>query len=528
MGPYEALATSGRFNLYVAAPERTLAPLFPGDLSIVPHYSFEEYDAAYGGAVDLVVVPYIPNTATADAAVVSWIRAKADAGTTILSVCAGALAVAEAGVLEGKTATTHHFSMLAAERQFPGVQWVRGRRYVDAGQFISSQGVTSGIDATLYTLGRMFGRETAEQTAQAMGYPHIRFLDDPTSDIRASGDLAVLENFYRWDRSEIGLLLYDGVRELEIASVIDVYPRSVAATIRTLAPQRTVIRSRHGLDLVPNAEFSTAPSLDRVLLPGNGQAPAAVAAVQAWTARRTSPAVEPIHANGSFLYDLTLGDLARSQSNAVARAAANVLEYPTRDLVLDGPAWQYDLLARPLALGVLGLGVALWLRHRAARHGSVLPRRLRGAVVSGGHFTLHFAEMSLAMGAGMVVFHVLVDGHGLPVTAEASSAAFRFAHELAMMVFMTVPMVGWMRVRGHGWQHGAEMAVGMLVPVVVIDLLLLAGAGGAAPWLQHASGPSMLLGMVAAMLLRLGHYTGGHATADASAGHHARAATGHA
>src|SRR5262245_37355865 len=69
LGPYETLATSGRFNVYVVAPERTLAPLFPGDLSLIPHYSFAEYDAELGGAVDLLVIPYIPNAETAAAAV---------------------------------------------------------------------------------------------------------------------------------------------------------------------------------------------------------------------------------------------------------------------------------------------------------------------------------------------------------------------------------------------------------------------------------------------------------------------------
>src|SRR5581483_11864884 len=121
-------------------PERSLAPLFPGDLSIVPHYSFSEYDTAFGGAVDLLVVPYIPNADTADAAVLRWIREKADAGTTVLSICAGALVVADAGVLEGQTATTHHFSMLLAQRTHPEVQWVHGQRYVDSGRFISSAG----------------------------------------------------------------------------------------------------------------------------------------------------------------------------------------------------------------------------------------------------------------------------------------------------------------------------------------------------------------------------------------------------
>src|SRR5919205_2924469 len=61
-----------------------------------------------------------------------------------------------------------------------GVHWLHNGRYLDSGQFISWAGVTSGVDASLYTRGRFVGGELAEQTAQAMGYPHTRFLADPT------------------------------------------------------------------------------------------------------------------------------------------------------------------------------------------------------------------------------------------------------------------------------------------------------------------------------------------------------------
>jgi hypothetical protein len=185
----------------------------------------------------------------------------------------------------------------------------------------------------------------------------------------------------------------------------------------------------------------------------------------------------------------------------VARAVANVLEYPTRDLTLDGPAVPWSLALRPLALGLLGLGAALWLRRR--------PTIVAG-IGRGLRFALHFAEMSLAMVAGMGVFHLLagMPGHG---SAEPTSLSY----EVGMMVFMTVPMVAWMRFRGHSMRHGIEMAAGMLAPVMVIDALLLVGVGATMPWLASTSGPAMLLGMVAAMLLRPGHYLGSHVSAPA-------------
>jgi putative intracellular protease/amidase len=359
LGPYETLATSGRFNVYVAAPERRPSPLFPGKLNLVPHYSFAEYDQAFGGRPDLVVVPYIPD---AEPAVLEWIRAKAAAGSTILSICAGAQVVADAGVLGGQSATTHHDTLPVVEKSHPEVQWVHNRRYVDSGQFISSAGITSGVDASLYTLERFFGRDVADQTAQAMGYPHTRFLDDPTWLVPSNNIVQTLPNAYRMHPTQIGMVLYDGVREVEVSSILDTYPRSYAAEVQPLGLESGIIQTRHGLDLLAPADLSTASKVDRVLLPGAPDTSTA-ARVDVWAAGRGLRA-ERIHGSGAYAYDATLRDMAHDESNSVVREAATGLEYPTRDLQLTGPEWRLDLVARPLALGLLGLSALLLLRNR--------------------------------------------------------------------------------------------------------------------------------------------------------------------
>jgi hypothetical protein len=78
---------------------------------------------------------------------------------------------------------------------------------------------------------------------------------------------------------------------------------------------------------------------------------------------------------------------------------------------------------------------------------------------------------------------------------------------LGMAFTMTVPMVAWMRYRGHSWARGWEMAAAMFAPSVAAIVLLWAGAvedSDALLMIQHIA---MLPAMLAVMLLRVGEYT---------------------
>jgi hypothetical protein len=142
--------------------------------------------------------------------------------------------------------------------------------------------------------------------------------------------------------------------------------------------------------------------------------------------------------------------------------------------------------------------------------------RIRNSASKVGRFILHLLEMLLSMMAGMPIFYWL--GNLIPASSSYS-AAFEYGtnlYDLAHAVFMTVPMVAWMIVRGHGWRHSAEMAFAMVAPVAASIVLRLLGGDAYLPWLADASHPAMFLGMIIAMLYRREHYTG-------KAGHSAHA-----
>ncbi|MEU4235744.1 DJ-1/PfpI family protein [Actinoplanes sp. NPDC026619] len=94
-------------------------------------------------------------------------RALADPAVTVATVCGGSLALAMAGLIEGRHANTHvlGFDMLEAT----GVHAVRAR-VVDDGDLISAGGVTSGLDLALHLLERDFGPQIAHAVEQLFEY----------------------------------------------------------------------------------------------------------------------------------------------------------------------------------------------------------------------------------------------------------------------------------------------------------------------------------------------------------------------
>ena len=114
------------------------------------------------------------------------------------------------------------------------------------------------------------------------------------------------------------------------------------------------------------------------------------------------------------------------------------------------------------------------------------------------HFARHYVEMVVAMLLGMLVL-------GLPLATLIHAPALEL---LNMAVTMTVPMVAWMRYRGHGWQPAFEMSAAMFVPTFAAIGLLWAGIvedEHTALMIQHVA---MFPLMLVAMLLRRSEYTG--------------------
>ncbi|HEX9412617.1 MAG TPA: DJ-1/PfpI family protein [Ktedonobacterales bacterium] len=133
--------------------------------------------------LDVLVVPggWGTRREVRNASLIEWLRAAAPATRHVTaSVCTGAFLLAEAGLLDGRAATTHWSSLVRLRESYPGVRVagvsagepVRpyGIRFVDEGRVVTSAGISAGIDMALHLVARLAGADVARQTAEQMEY----------------------------------------------------------------------------------------------------------------------------------------------------------------------------------------------------------------------------------------------------------------------------------------------------------------------------------------------------------------------
>lgn len=122
--------------------------------------------------LDMLLVPGGIGTRDAidDRPLLDWLAARSRSAEIVMSVCTGSALLARAGLLDGQRATTNKAFFQWVADQGPKVDWVRQARWVDAGKFVTSSGVSAGIDMALAVVTRLAGRDLAENLARMMEY----------------------------------------------------------------------------------------------------------------------------------------------------------------------------------------------------------------------------------------------------------------------------------------------------------------------------------------------------------------------
>lgn len=163
-GPYEVFGQAG-YDVFTVGAKA--APLLTAmKLQITPTYALGASPAA-----DILLIPGGNiNGARRDAATLDWIRARHAESKITMSVCNGALILAQTGLLDGLSATTYHDAIDNLASDFREVRVVDNKRFVDNGKIITTAGLSSGIDGAMHVVSRMEGKIDAELVARNLEY----------------------------------------------------------------------------------------------------------------------------------------------------------------------------------------------------------------------------------------------------------------------------------------------------------------------------------------------------------------------
>ncbi|MEU6993922.1 DJ-1/PfpI family protein [Streptomyces sp. NPDC046465] len=161
IGPYQTLNSLPGYETVFVAEQAGPVRDDSGSLALVADKTFDEVRSP-----DIVVVPGGPGQSDQmeNEALLDWLRTVDATSTWTTSVCTGSLALAAAGLLKGRRATSHWCALGELERL--GVE-PTGERVVFDGKYVTGAGVSAGIDMGLTLAGRIAGDEHA-QSVQLM------------------------------------------------------------------------------------------------------------------------------------------------------------------------------------------------------------------------------------------------------------------------------------------------------------------------------------------------------------------------
>jgi transcriptional regulator GlxA family with amidase domain len=233
--------------------------------------------------VDTLLVAGGVGTAAAlrDAELVRWIRTMAPRVRRLGSVCSGSFLLAEAGLLDGRRATTHWAWCATLAERYPAVTVASDPIFVRDGTIYTSAGVTAGMDLALALVEEDHGREVALDVARQL----VMFLRRPGGQSQFSAQLAAqsaerepLRDLQAWigEHPEADLSVPALARRVAMSprNFARVFTREVGVTparfvesVRVEAARRRLEESAAGVDSVAAAcGFGTAESMRRAFL----------------------------------------------------------------------------------------------------------------------------------------------------------------------------------------------------------------------------------------------------------------------
>lgn len=176
-GPFEVFSVANRvarrdqgrevppFSVTTVAASREVVLARHG-LSVLPRHSFND-----APQYDVLVVPGgVVTQPMNDAATLDYVQRASSQASLTASVCTGAFILAKTDIIRGQRVTTHWEDIADLRQAFPSLAVVENVPFVEAGDVITSAGISAGIGMSLHMVSRILGEKIALSTAKQMQY----------------------------------------------------------------------------------------------------------------------------------------------------------------------------------------------------------------------------------------------------------------------------------------------------------------------------------------------------------------------
>jgi len=265
--PYGILRRADVADVVTLATRSGPVTLFPV-LKVEPQATVAEFDAQHPDGADYVIVPAM--TRDDDPAALQWIRSQSAKKAIIIGVCAGAKVVGDAGLLHGKRATTHWYSVKELRGKHPTMRYVEDRRLVVDDGVATTTGVTASMPMSLTLIEAIAGRDKAKAVGRDIGLADwdTRHESDEFKFTRPFALTAIGNTAAFWAHERLGIELKEGVDEVSLALVTDAWSRTYRSQAVTFASAAGAQQSKNGIRIYPDQVAASWPA--ERLLPSVG------------------------------------------------------------------------------------------------------------------------------------------------------------------------------------------------------------------------------------------------------------------
>jgi putative intracellular protease/amidase len=257
--PYGVLKRADIADVVTLATAPGPMTLFP-TLKVEPQATTAEFDARHPDGADYVIVPAMSRDD--DPAALQWIRNQASKGAIVIGVCAGAKVVGDAGLLHGKRATTHWYSVKELRGKHPTMRYVEDRRLVVDDRVATTTGISASMPMSLTLIEAIAGRDKARAIGREIGLAEwdARHNSDAFTFTRPFALTAIRNTAAFWAHEKLGIELKQGVDEVSLALVADAWSRTYRSRAVTFARTASAVLSRNGMKILPDEVAADWPA----------------------------------------------------------------------------------------------------------------------------------------------------------------------------------------------------------------------------------------------------------------------------